>query len=81
MVWHVRLRSEDDRELLIEYSYATNESCDGLLKYDKPTKDITVEKVSDGADFEYATMGLFVPLRYLLKAGKINGKKKRVCTG
>lgn len=81
MEWHVRLRSEDDKELLIEYSYATNESCDGLLKYDKPSKSITVEKVSEGADFEYATMGLFVPLRYLLKEGKINGKKKRVCTG
>ena len=65
MNWHVKLLKEDDDSLLIAYSYERNDTCDGLLRYDKKNGAISIEKMSDGAD-EFGTRWLFGPLRQVL---------------
>jgi len=80
MLWHVRLRSENETDILIEYSHSPSDRCDGLLIYNKPSKSITIEKISDGAD-EFGTRWLFGPLRQVLNNNDLTEKKRRICIG
>jgi hypothetical protein len=50
MNWWYKKLYEDEKIIRVAYSYEENQSCDGILVYNKETKAITVEKMSDGAD-------------------------------
>jgi len=79
MVLHVRMRSEDTKLAMIEYSGDSNK-CDGLLDYDKSTKKITVKKRS--SDEEKGTLEwLFGTIHRRLSENRITGEISRICVG
>jgi hypothetical protein len=69
MRWYIKKNEETTDYILIGYSYEQNETCDGILRYDKKTEEITVVKYSDGAS-EISTKLLFS-----LLYGVISGEK------
>jgi len=80
MNWHVRLKNNDSDSLLIEYSCGNSKACDGVLRYDKVTEKITIERMSDGAD-EFYTKWLFPHVYGLLGENGITKDKRRICIG
>jgi len=80
MRWYVKKQSENNDNILINYSYEKNDTCDGLLKYNKISDKITIEKMSDGAD-EFATKRLFSHIYGLLDKNQLNEKRYMVATG
>ena len=80
MRWYVKKQTENKDSILINYSYETNDTCDGLLKYDKSLDKITIEKTSDGAD-ESATKWLFSHIYGLLDKNELNEKKYMIAIG
>ena len=80
MRWYVKKQMENNENILINYSYEKNDTCDGLLKYDKISDKITIEKMSDGAD-EFATKWLFSHIYGLLDKKELNDNKHMVAIG
>jgi hypothetical protein len=80
MRWYVKKQIENNDCIFIDYSYEKNDTCDGLLKYDKDSKNITIEKMSDGAD-EFATKWLFSHIHGLLRRNELNEKIRMVAIG
>jgi hypothetical protein len=80
MVWHVRQKSDERDRLLIEYSYGDSKACDGVLLYDKNTEEITIVKMSNGAD-EFYTKWLFPHIYRLLRENDLTIEKRRICIG
>ena len=80
MRWYVKKQSENGKEILINYSYEKNDSCDGLLKYDKDNDKISIEKMSDGAD-EFATNWLFQHIYRLVSNGELTENMRVVAVG
>ena len=80
MRWYVEKRSENENKILINYSYEKNDSCDGLLAFDKPTKEISIEKLSDGAD-DFSTRWLFQHIYRLVKNNELTEKRRVVAIG
>ena len=80
MRWYIKKQSENTNNILINYSYENNDTCDGLLKYDKSSDEITIEKISDGAD-ELATKWLFSHIYRLLDKNELNEKRHLVAIG
>jgi len=80
MRWYVKKQSENNDDILINYSYEKNDTCDGLLKYNKVSDKITIEKISDGAD-EFATKWLFSHIYGLLDKNELNGQRHMVAIG
>ena len=80
MRWYVKKQTESNDSILINYSYEKNDTCDGLLKYDKMSDKITIEKMSDGAD-EFATKWLFSHIYRLLDRNELNEKRHLVAIG
>ncbi|GBU21949.1 hypothetical protein R80B4_01851 [Fibrobacteres bacterium R8-0-B4] len=81
MRWYVRLLKEDESRIFIAYSYEKNSLCDGVLEYNKGKHDISIEKLSEGAD-EFATKWLFSHIHGLLRRdGRIPEEKKCICIG
>jgi hypothetical protein len=74
MRWLIKKIEETTDYILIGYSYEQNETCDGILRYDKKTEEITVVKYSDGAS-EISTKRLF-PHIY----GVLSGRRNYVLT-
>jgi len=71
---------ENDENIIIGYSYSKNESCDGVLKYDKNQKELIIEKLSEGAD-EGGTKMLFSILYGILGNGGLSNEVKMIATG
>ena len=80
MRWYVQKQEENNDNILINYSYETNDTCDGLLKYDKYSNKITIEKISAGAD-EFATKWLFSHIYRLMNENQLNEKRYMVAIG
>jgi len=80
MRWYVKRKSEDEKSIFISYSYEKNDTCDGLLRYDKTTDKIEIEEMSEGAD-EFATKWLFRHVYGLLDDKKLNGEKRMIAIG
>lgn len=72
--------SENENDIYINYSYENNDSCDGLLRYNKINDNITIEKLSDGADLS-ATKWLFPHIYSLLDKNNLTESKKRISIG
>ena len=80
MRWYVKKQVENSDVILINYSYEKNDTCDGLLKYDKLSDKIIIEKMSVGAD-EFSTKWLFSHIYRLLDKNELNEKKYMVAIG
>ena len=80
MRWYVKKQSENNADILINYSYEKNDSCDGLLKYNKISDEITIEKMSDGAD-DFSTKWLFSHIYNLLDKNELNEKRYLIAIG
>jgi len=80
MVWHVKLKSDKSDSQLIGYSYGNSNECDGVLRYDKNTREIAIERMSDGAD-EFYTKWLFPHIYRLVGEKGITAEKRRICIG
>jgi len=80
MRWYVKKQIENSDAVLISYSYEKNDTCDGLLKYNKSTDEISIEKMSDGAD-EFATRWLFQHIYSLLADNKLTNTRRTVAIG
>ena len=80
MRWYVKKQTENNERILINYSYEKNDKCDGLLRYDKISEKITIERMSDGAD-EFATKWLFSHIYGLLEKKELTEKKHMVAIG
>jgi len=80
MRWYIKLIRDDGDSVFIAYSYERNKSCDGVLKYSKSKRDITIEKMSDGAD-DYETRDMFQFVYRFLANGGIPREKKCICIG
>ena len=80
MRWYVKLLKEDEKNVYIGYSYEKNNSCDGVLQYNKGTENIDIEKLSDGAD-EFSTRWLFGNLYNLIRKKAITGTPRVVAIG
>jgi len=80
MLWFVNKKTENDENIIIGYSYSKNDSCDGILKYDKNQEELSIEKLSEGAD-EGVTKMLFSILYGILGNGGLSKDKKMIATG
>ncbi|MCL2219766.1 MAG: hypothetical protein FWC23_06885 [Chitinispirillia bacterium] len=80
MRWYVKLVRRNGKSIYIAYSYETNDSCDGLLRYEEPTKNIVIERLSDGAD-EFDTKGVFSHIHGLLRKNELTEKIRMICIG
>jgi hypothetical protein len=65
--------------VLIEYS-GINDTCDGLLSYDKQTEAITVERAS-ADEGDVSLRWLFGSIHLLLDKKEITSQKRRICVG
>jgi hypothetical protein len=74
------MKSDDSDSLSIEYSYGDSKACDGVLLYDKNTEEITIVKMSNGAD-EFDTKWLFPQIYRLVDEKGITREKRRICIG
>lgn len=77
--WCTLLKETSD-SMVIGYSWQKDNSCDGLLKFNKNTKNIFVEKLSASADKD-DTSYFICPLRSRIRKGMEIGKKYMVATG
>ena len=75
-----KLIRENDKEMLIGYSWKGNESCDGEIRFNKETKGIEIIKLSKGVS-EEETKYLISPLRNAIRRGLLQGKKCILATG
>ena len=80
MRWYIKKQTENNESILINYSYEKNDTCDGLLKYDKISEKITIERISNGAD-EFATRWLFSHIYGLLGKKELTEKKHMIAIG
>jgi len=80
MLWYVKKQTEDDNNILINYSYEENKNCDGLLKYNKKSDEIIIEKMSQGAD-EFATKWLFQHIYRLIDKNELTQNKRIIAIG
>jgi len=75
-----KLLEENDKTMLIGYSWQSDDTCDGRLKYDKTTKEMKLEKLSISADKD-DTSYFICPLRSRIRKGMVVGKRYMVATG
>lgn len=75
-----KLIEENENEMIIGYSWESDKTCDGRLVFNKHTKEMSVEKISVGAD-EGATSYLICPLRSKIRKGLELGRRYIVATG
>ena len=79
MIGWSKLVAEDERELQIAYSFEEDRSCDGILSYDKQTRQITVQRPPRHKEW---MRELFIcPLRYRIRLGMIPDKLYMIMTG
>lgn len=75
-----KLVAEDERTLRIGYSIEENESCDGILVYEKESEEFRIERLSEGAD-TFATNRFICPLRYHMLTKKLSAAAAYIATG
>ena len=75
-----KLIEETETEMVIGYSWEADKSCDGRLIFNKQTKEMTLEKMSAGAN-ESATAYFICPLRSRIRKGLELGRHYIVATG
>jgi hypothetical protein len=80
MRWYVKKQSEDDKSIFINYSYEKNDTCDGLLKFDKGERKFEIVEMSEGAD-DFATRWVFPHIRGLITNNELNGEKRKIAVG
>ena len=79
MVGWCKLLEETQNKLKIAYSLEEDKSCDGLLIYDKITKEIEVQKKPENR--EWMTPFFICPLRSRMRKGLIPDKLTMIMTG
>ena len=80
LVWHVKKEYEDSQNIAINYSFETDDSCDGLLLYDKVSKEISIVRLSKTSN-ENVAKRAYCPIRHLLSMNGLTEQKKRIATG
>ena len=66
MVWHIIKRSENANCIDIGYSSGKNKECDGLIRFDKSNRELTVvrlSKSSDKSDTDWLLPHIFTAFR------------------
>lgn len=80
MNWHYRKNFEVNGIVEVGYSYENNETCDGIIQYDKTTRTSTIEKISEGCSLGVAQRGArFIPM--LIDEDKLTEKVFNIRTG
>lgn len=79
MVGWCKLLEDTQNKLKIAYSLEEDKSCDGLLIYDKITKEIDIQKKPENRD--WMTPFFICPLRCKIDKGLTLGKLQIVMTG
>lgn len=80
MNWYFKKMSETEDIIEIGFSYGVNETCDGILLYDKKTLMPTVVKNSEGPN-EYANRKCGQFVHHLVRDNKLSEQVVRVCSG
>lgn len=50
MVWYIIKRSENDSCVDIGYSSGKSKECDGLIRFDKASRELNVVRLSESSD-------------------------------
>ena len=50
MIWHIIKRSENEKYIDIGYSSGSNNECDGLIRFDKASRELSVISISQSSD-------------------------------
>ena len=50
MLWHIIKRSENDKCVDIGYSCGESKKCDGLIRFDKASRELSVISLSESSD-------------------------------
>lgn len=50
MLWHIIKRSENEKSVDIGYSSGASKECDGLIRFDKESRELSVLRLSDSSD-------------------------------
>lgn len=80
MRWTFRKNNEDVNTIEIGYSYGSDETCDGVIIYEKDTEDVFVKKHSYSCD-EFESKRAFQFIYGLIEDKKLTSKKYILCTG
>ena len=80
MRWTFKKINENDLNVLIGYSHGHNESCDGIILYDKKAKKLDIEKLSEGCD-RYDSERAFQYIYGLLSHNELTTEPRLICTG
>lgn len=86
MIWTLKKISENDKSIVIGYSYGNNHSCDGIIVYDKLTHENTLKKLSyiEGKSEHFAHFvgeKAFQFIHGLLRQNKLTERPYIVVTG
>ena len=77
--WY-KLLSESDDEMRIAYSFEKNDSCDGILSYNKKNDGFKTIKMSKGTD-EWITRWISRHILSKIITGKISNTRGMIAAG
>ena len=80
MRWVFKKNSENQNVIEIGYSYGTDDSCDGVITYDKSKEELKLKRLSESAS-ELKSERAFQYIYGLLDDNELTYKKYIVCTG
>ena len=80
MRWYIKKNSETPEEILIDYSHEANDTCDGLISFNKVSHHFEIRRLSDGSD-EFITEWLYRHAIGYIEDGTLGEKKRIVAIG
>ncbi|MGI6530438.1 MAG: hypothetical protein ACOX3J_12310 [Clostridia bacterium] len=80
MIWYVKLLEQNEDFVTIGYSFEQNDTCDGIIKYEKKDDRFLIEFLSEGCN-EFNTKRLFPHLYRLMDNGSLTFRPYMVAIG
>lgn len=80
MRWTIYRERNTDNNITIRYSYEDDDSCDGVIVYDRKTEEFSIIKLSSSAD-KFVTEWLCGLLYGVLNDDSYTEKKRVICVG
>lgn len=80
MRWTFKKNTESSTIIYIGYSYGFDESCDGVIVYDKKKEEAIIEKHSKTCD-EFDSKRALQFVYGLIEDDQLNFEKYTICTG
>ena len=80
MRWFIKKEFEDEKSIVIAYSFEESADCDGKIEYIKKTEQLNIKNLSKSAN-EFNTKRLFPHIYRLIEEGSLSYEMRVIAIG